>query len=164
MAGRIKTSDLEDLRNFQRAFPFNPERVVEVFKELVTESKKYTGPPTDAQKVDIAFTKLLPRCYSPQSVGDWTGVIRFTITDMAAYTITVDGTKASVEAGTGPTPTTSIEMDYETYRSVLRFEVLEDSHLVSERDGRRRTFRRSTRGSRWRQRRGGSRTGNGVWS
>ncbi len=132
MAGRIKTSDLEDLRNFQRAFPFNPERVVEVFKELVTESKKYTGPPTDAQKVDIAFTKLLPRCYSPQSVGDWTGVIRFTVTDMAAYTITVDGTKASVEAGTGPTPTSSIEMDYETYRSVMRFEVLEDSHLVSD--------------------------------
>lgn len=132
MAGRIKTSDLEDLRNFQRAFPFNPELVVEVFKELVTESKKHTEPPTDAQKVDIAFTKLLPRCYSPQSVGDWTGVIRFTVTDVAAYTITVDGTKASVEAGTGPTPTTSIEMDYETYRAVLRFEVIEDSHLVSD--------------------------------
>lgn len=132
MAGRIKTSSLDELRNFQRAFPFNPDRVVDVFKELVEESKKHPEPPTDAQKVNFAFTRLLPRCYSPQSLVDWQAVIHFTVTDVASYTITTDGTKADVVAGLAGTPTATIEMDYETYRAVLRFEVIEDSHLVTD--------------------------------
>lgn len=131
MAGRIKTNDLEELRNFERAFPFRPEVVVEVFKELVAASKKRPEPPTEQEKIGYAFERILPRCYTPANAPEWDAIIHFTIEDMADYTIRVNGVEAKVSPGLEDEPTSTILMDYETYRAVLRFEIIEDSHQIS---------------------------------
>jgi hypothetical protein len=132
LAGRIKTDQLEELRNFQRAFPFNPTVVIASFQELARRFPDANQPPSDQERIAFAFEYLLPRIYSPKSVGDWEGVLHFTITDRdARFTVAVDGEKAEVSRGLNGTPTAEISMDHETYRAVLRYTALEDSTMVS---------------------------------
>jgi hypothetical protein len=132
LAGRIKTDHLEELRNFQRAFPFSPTVVIASFQELARRFPDASHPPSDQERIAFAFEYLLPRIYSPKSVGDWEAVVHFTITDRdARFTVAVDGEKAEVSRGLNGTPTAEISMDYETYRAVLRFTAIEDSTMVS---------------------------------
>ncbi|MBF0310661.1 MAG: hypothetical protein HQL56_14150 [Magnetococcales bacterium] len=133
MAGRIKTSKLEDLRYFERAFPLDPAKVVTLFKEMREISITRPEGLTAKEKVDFTFLKLLPMCYAPSQAPDWEAVLDFEVKEIGEYTIRVANDQVEVVPGLSDDPeATSVSMDYETYRAVLRFVALEDSQLLSQ--------------------------------
>ena len=80
MSGAIRTDSVDDLRRFERAFPFDPRVVVAVSKEVL-DSHGIQGrrDPSFAravlapkEKTDIVFKTLLPKGYLPAAAPGWT--------------------------------------------------------------------------------------------
>ncbi|WP_420548084.1 hypothetical protein [Curvivirga sp.] len=135
MAGKIKTSNLEDLQLFEKAFPANPEVIVNVAKQqqemegAVVESADDIAP---EKKSDLLFLNILPLCFVPQAAGDWDTTIHFKIGGAGEYTINVANGETNITKGLSGDPSTVIESDYDDFRLITRHRVLEDSTLVTD--------------------------------
>jgi len=135
MAGKIKTDNLDDLRMFEKAFPANPEIIVNVLKQQqeldtgLVESAEDIAP---EKKSDLLFVHMLPMCFVPQAVADWEANIHFKINGAGDYTVKVEDGKSEISKGLSGEPTSVIESDYEDFRMITRHRVLEDSTLVSQ--------------------------------
>jgi len=135
MAGKIKTTNIDDLRMFERAFPAKPEVLVNVAKQQ-QEKDDHVVKTTDdipaKDKADLLFLKVLPMCFVPANAGDWETNIHFKVTGAADYTISVANGACAISEGLLGEPDTVIESEYDDFRLILRHIVLRDSTLVSE--------------------------------
>ncbi len=136
MAGKIKTSNIDDLRMFERAFPANPEVLVNVAKaeqgaEGGTVVESTEDVPAKA-KTDLLFLKVLPMCFIPANAPEWETNIHFKIAGAGDYTIAVANGETEITEGLNGEAESVIESDYEDFRLILRHIVLRDSTLVAE--------------------------------
>lgn len=129
MAGVLKSTNLDDLRRFERVFPLNPKIVMDTVVSLRDEyAKRKEITPKD--KMDVLFLTLVPKCFLADQAYGWNAVMHFKIGGAGDYTVAVNEGEASTSAGLKGTPTAVITADYEDWRKLMRYELLEDSGIV----------------------------------
>lgn len=131
ITGLIKTDNVDDLRTFQRLFPFKPETIIKVSNEVRAEAEA-SGGLSDGRKADIFFDRLLPECFTPSAAPGWTGNIHFKINETDSHTVTVANGKASVREGLHGEPTSEVNMDAQTMSAIMRFEALRQADQLDE--------------------------------
>lgn len=129
MSGALKTTNLEDLRRFERVFPLNPKIVMDTVQSLRADYAA-RGEITPKDKMDVLFLTLVPKCYLAHEAAGWNAVLHFKIETAGDYTVTVSEGAATAEAGLQGAPTAVISSHYEDWRKVMRYELLEDSGIV----------------------------------
>jgi hypothetical protein len=129
MSGVLKSTNLDDLRRFERVFPLNPKTVMDTVLALRDEyAKRPEITPKD--KMDVLFLTLVPKCFLPDQAYGWSAVLHFKINGAGEYTVAVSENEVSTVAGLKGTPTAVITAEYEDWRKLMRYELLEDSGLV----------------------------------
>lgn len=131
ITGLIKTDNVDDLRTFQRLFPFKPEAVIKISNEVRGEAEA-SGGLSAGQKADIIFDRLLPEVFTPSAAPGWTGNIHFKIDNTDSHTVTVADGRAKVQEGLHGEPTSSVSMDAETMSAIMRFEALRQADQLDE--------------------------------
>lgn len=138
MTGAIKTTDIQDLEMFERAFPANPSVIVQVIgdekaKGAADGSKVESADDVSPEdKSDLMFLKMLPLCFNPGMAGDWDTVMHWKIEGAADYTISVANGSCEIAKGLHGEHDTLIETTYEGFRLIVRHRVLDDSGFFSE--------------------------------
>ena len=140
VSGKIKTDSIDDLRRFERAFPFDPRAVIAVAQDVL-ERENVSGKvsPDKAQRLltpkeksDIVFKELLPRVYRPGAAPGWTSDLYFNIEGAGDYTVSVKPDGVRVAEGKVGDPDANVAMDAGTFAAVMRFEALDDSGQLDE--------------------------------
>lgn len=148
MEGRIRTDGVDDLRSFERAFPLDPQVVLEVSKEVMQRHNvDGTMDPGRArtllspkEKSDIYFKEILPKVYRPSAVPGWTANLYFLIEGAGDYTVAASPTGVSVAEGEVGEPTSKTVISMPSFQALLRWEALEgasqldDVRVVSDED------------------------------
>lgn len=128
MSGALKTTNLDDLRRFERVFPLNPKIVMDTVLAIRPQFAEREITPKDKQ--DVLFLTLVPKCFVASEAAGWNAVLHFQIGGAGDYTVTVSEGAVTAEAGLQGSPTAVISAHYEDWRKVMRYELLEDSGLV----------------------------------
>lgn len=132
MSGALKTDNLAELRRFERAFPMNPQVVMSTVLALRDEYAQ-RAEITPKDKMDVLFQQILPKCYlASQASPDWEPVYHFRIGSADDYTIKVVNGVATGVVGLVDDATCTLESDYQDFRQVLRYELLDDSGQVTD--------------------------------
>ena len=144
ISGQIKTNSVDDLRQFERSFNFDPRVVVELSKDVFSrtdlgEKEDGTVDPEQAghifspkEKTDIFFKELIPRIYDANRAPGWTANLYFDIEGAGDYTVSVQAGGVRIADGKEGEPDANISMDVETFSSVMRFEVLDDANQMKD--------------------------------
>jgi hypothetical protein len=133
MTGALKTDNLEDLRRFERVFPLDPKTLVDKALEVRDFYEKRGSLPTSKEKMDILFLDLCGKLFRADEAKGWTATLHFNIEGADEYTIqVVDGELKGSSTGLEGAATCTINSSYDNWRKVLRYEMLEDSGLVEE--------------------------------
>jgi hypothetical protein len=129
MSGILKTTNLDDLRRFERAFPLNPKIVMDTVLSLRDAySKRAEITPEDKQ--DVLFITLAPKLFLPDQAYGWNAVLHFKIEGAGDYTVSVCDNEVFVLKGLVGLATAVVSSSYEDWRKVMRYELLEDSGMV----------------------------------
>lgn len=130
MSGALKTDNLDDLRRFERTFPLNPNIIMGKALEMRDFYQKRGSLPTAKEKMDILFVELVPKVYVAANGAGWNAVIHFKIDGASDYTVKVANGTVTTSEGLVGTATCTVTAHYETWRKLLRYELLEDSGQV----------------------------------
>ncbi len=126
LAGKMQVSDVEEVRRFDKVFPFDPVKVIEVAQRHSAVMSK-AGGPTPKEKFDVVFTELLPECFDEKAASGWNAVLHFEIDGADDYTVQVANGTATTSIGLEGEATCEVTTDAETFSSVLRFNTLDDA-------------------------------------
>ena len=137
-SGKIKATNPDELKRFERAFHFAPQKVVEYSARMQKKVKPNISP---KEKADLLFTYFLPEFFTPSRVPGWKADLVFKIAKIGAYTIRIDGDACAVTKGAAASPACLIETDFDTLSGVLKYYILYEANQL-ERAG----FRASSEG------------------
>lgn len=132
VTGLIKTDNVDELRVFQRLFPFKPEIIVKISNDVREEVEQKGGSLSAGEKADIIFDRLLPATFTPAAAPGWSGNIHFKIDDTDTHTVTVANGEVNVKEGLHGEPTSEVSMDAETMSAIMRFEALRQADQLDE--------------------------------
>ncbi len=140
MEGRIRTSSVDDLRLFERAFPMDPQVVIAVSQEvLARRGVDGTMSPGAArtllspkEKTDLYFKEILPKVFRADRAGGFIGSLYFVIEGAGDYTVDVRPSGVNVTEGKAADVTSQTTISMPTFQAILRWEALEDSGQIDE--------------------------------
>ncbi len=138
MEGKIRTNGVDDLRQFERAFPMSPQVVMAVSKDVMTRygvteavtPEKARTLLSPKQKTDVFFKELLPKVYDTNAASGWTGDLYFNIEGAGDYTVSVKPAGVTVEDGKQGAPTSETTVSMHSFASIMRWEILDDADMV----------------------------------
>ena len=131
MAGKLKTDNVQALRTFERTFPLNPQVVMSTVLALRDEYAQREEV-TAKDKMDVLFNDIVPKCYlADQDEPGSATVYHFKIGGAGDYTVSVTDGVATGADGLVGEATCTVSSEYDDFRQVLRYELLEDSGQVS---------------------------------
>lgn len=140
LSGKIKTDSVDELRQFERAFPLDPRIIVEVSKSVMNrnnvtgaispeEARKLLEP---KEKTDIIFKEVFPKTYQPSNAPGWNSTLYFNIAGAGDYTVKVENGQVQVSDGKVGTPDGSLSTDASTFFAMMRFEALNDASQLKD--------------------------------
>ena len=132
LSGQLKTSNLDNLRRFETTFPLVPQVILDTAQSKRQEYIDRGSLPTNEEKMDLLFLEVMPKIFQKRYVQDWDATFHFDIANAGQYTVKIiKGGGVETCKGFEGEATTTVNVDVEIWRKIMRFEMLEDSHVFT---------------------------------